>query len=282
MSIEATATVTPTAPVAPTEGAAPTETKAPEADGLSFASRMNALARREKHILEMQRNAKREVEEMKQKLAGYSKWDSISDRLKENPLDVLEKELGVSYNELSERLITGGENMTNREIQELRKELAELKGGISKEKEQNQAQLATNTEKALVHSIESHISNNKDFELMSNKTLDGVETAKQLIIDYYEKTGKILSTQEACSMVEQYLEETVKSIAEANKVRAMMGLQKSEQEAAAQQVTSPTEGNTGPRTLSNSMSPKTTSLADPRLDTNESLKQAAALLRWQK
>lgn len=256
------------------------EQKSPQDD--KFASRFAALSRKEKQLRERERQMEQRMQELENKYKSeeeqVSKYKSIPDRLKKEPLKVLE-EYGLTPQQLAEMMLNDGkptfemmlsdkEKAFKSELDEIRKKLEEKE---QKEQEDNYNQILTNFKKEIAGFVND---NKNEYELIvANDAVDLVyEVIEQHHADTKEESGEgeILDTKKACEYVEQYLLEEAKRHLSLNKVKGL--LPKDEKPDEDQREPS--------RTLSNTDASKVPNKKERFLSDEESKAEAAKLIRW--
>lgn len=149
------------------------------------------------------------------------------DRLKQETLAVLAEE-GVSYDELTNQLISQANNPINpqvsAEIRALRAELQATKAAQEEAKKSfsdQEKQKYDQAIKQLKRDAKQFISANEEYELcrMTNSENDVAE----LIESTFKETGEIISMDEAAREVEAYLEEETSKLFQSSKLQKKLG-----------------------------------------------------------
>lgn len=273
------------APGAAPEQAAPEEIKpeAPKQDD-KFASKFAALSRKEKTLREQERNLQQTAQRLKAMETELKKMQeerngadtSLKARLKSDPLKVLAEE-GLTYEELSERVLNDGNPTPQRMIEQMRSELQReykseleaLKQQIREKEENEQKKQYETAENNFKAELKQYIDGNEKYEL--TKANGAYDLAFDVAKEYYDQTGKVLSYEEAADLVEGHLEEEANRILQLKKIQSK--IQKPPQP--------PVEAKPASPTLSNKLSAEQPVKGERRLSNEESLREAAKLIRWE-
>lgn len=190
-------------------------TQQPETNGDSkFSSAFARLAkkeqmlRKERESFVSEREAlKKELEELKSYKEKYTGWESKKANARLNPKAALE-DLGLSFDEIQEYFLNGGQPSANALVEELRKELESTKSEFQKrleEKElESQKLQVERQEREYKWQLNKAIQDSDASFLKAHDDPDG--TLYGLIKSWYEKHGEVLETGEAITMLETELE----------------------------------------------------------------------------
>lgn len=200
----------PTAEPAPegqerTEGEEPRseeEPKKAEEDSKKdkFATRFAALAREEKRITKMR-------DALKAEQAQFATFKAAIDKLKTDPLAAL-KELGVDYDELTRRVLSGGKPDASDEVKALREKLEALERERQAEAERAQQAQIEAAFAAAKRDLATMSRDSARFPLASKwDAAEVAEGAFALIESHFTKTGQVLSFDAALQEVEKRLED---------------------------------------------------------------------------
>lgn len=181
----------------------------------SFSKRFTQLARREKQLIERERQTK----EIHQKAEPLLKAIEAK-----NPMAALEA-MGMSYQDVTNWVLNDGqkpEPSVNDEIADLKKQLAEERQARvdrDKKKETEYIENTINDHKAKIKSaIETA---GDDYELVVSH--EAYDTVFEVIEEHYNQTlqetgeGELLTVQDAAAMVEKHLEEQAQRFLKAKK-----------------------------------------------------------------
>lgn len=265
-----------------------TQEQQPEQDD-KFASKFAALSRKEKALRERESEIEARMAELEARLAPKEEEKKpelpLDVRLKKNPLQTLE-ELGLPYDKLTELVLNDGqlplemqmqlmkEEMDRKyqsEIEKLRSELTEKEKSKLKEQESRAVENYMTEISNFVENAKSEDGTAK-YELIQAN--DASDLIFEVVQEYYNENGRILSNEEAADYVESYLEEEAEKLFKLNKLKSKFGT-KPEEEA---------EQNTERQsrvTLSNALSSEGVQKNSERfLSDDESKNVAANLLKW--
>lgn len=249
-----------------------------------FSKRFAALSKKEKALRQRESSVNARMAELEARLKGMEpKVEApkpiipIERRLRENPLDTL-KELGLSYEKLTELALNDGkvsmedrielmkEEMENRhksEIESIRNELLE------KDK-QNEEQKYKEIVQNFMVDLTGFVNDIPDYELI--RANDAVDLVYEVIEQHHAKSGKILSNKEAADHVESHL------LQEAQKFLKLKKLGYKEPQVAEKK---PVSQNAAP-TLSNSNATTLSNKVGVEIKSDYELKKlAASMLKWE-
>lgn len=272
--------VAPQAPIEATNEQSTEAVKEEKSQDL-YAPKFAALSRKEKMVKQAEASLKQREADLAQKMKELEERSkqssdssaSLEEQLKANPLKFL-RDKGITMEQLvqmqlndenpttdmkMERMRSDLESKTLKRIEELEKQL--------KEKEENQAkQQYEKAVEAYKIEVDSFIKKSPDaYELIiANNANDLVF---QVAEEYYNSTDKVLEIKDAADAVEAHLEEEAKKILELKKFKTSP---KTEQ---TQKI------ETAP-TLSNTQASEVPKNGSRNLSNEESVKEAAKLLRW--
>jgi alanyl-tRNA synthetase len=147
-----------------------------------------------------------------------------------------------------------------------KKELEELRNAMKQKEEETEKKQYDETVSGFKSQINDFLSSNAEtYELINMNDAQGL--VFDVIQEYYESSGRILSIEEAAKHTEEHLEAEAKKIMEAKKFK-QTSKPASEQEQKATQ------------TLSNTQSAEVPTSGQKKLSREESLAQAAKMIRW--
>lgn len=214
-------------PIPDQPGAIPTA--APKEEPVS--QRFEALARREREIRRQAQEAKQREEALKERETKYQSFEEKKAKARLNPLEALQ-ELGLTYEELTQYIINDQKPTADMEVKSVRDEIrkmredqvrlqTEAKERQEKEIEQSRAQAVENYKADLADFLAEHA---ETYDLVANLgdqgvdlVYDTIQTDWQKKIEKYEANGrigrppKIMSTEEAVKLVEDYYEQEMDS-----------------------------------------------------------------------
>lgn len=251
---------------------APQETPAvtePSQEEVDFASKFAALTRREKSILRKQK----EAEEKYGKVVEYEK--AIAEA-KKNPVKFLES-VGLSYQQITDFLLHDGKPTVESQLDELRAQMEADKKMREEEKLKAEEMKKQEQEKLYEQAVENHkqqirsfLDTNRDeYELCALN--DAADDIFDVMEEYYNTNGTMLSIDKASEAVEKYLEQEAEKLFQAKKL------------AAKRQITDDGIKTNQPSTVSKTITNNIGefAIADTKgLSDEESKAAAAKLLRW--
>lgn len=255
-----------------------------------FASKFAALTRKEKAAREREAELERRIAEiearekaLEDRDSQYSSIDDFKRDLLKNPLKYL-NENDITFEKLTEMQLNEGnptpEMLVARMQQEMESKFEERLSALAEEYEEDKRKAA---EQRYEEVIQDYVDELADFvnesvdeegspkyELV--KLNNAVPLVYEVVEAHHEETGKILSNDEACQLVEQYFEDEAKKLFEAKKFAS--------RKIESEQQGSQERGSGESTTLSND---HTTDVgtSPAKLSREQSLEQAAKLIRWE-
>lgn len=265
-----------------------TQEQRPEQDD-KFASKFAALSRKEKALRERESEIEARMAELEARLVPKEEEKKpelpLDVRLKKNPLQTLE-ELGLPYEKLTELVLNDGqlplemqmqlmkEEMDRKyqsEIEKLRSELTEKEKNKLKEQE---SRAVENYMAEISNFIESAKSEDGTAKYELIQANDASDLIFEVVQEYYNENGRILSNEEAADYVESYLEEEAEKLFKLNKLKSKFGTKPEEE--VKQDIERQSRV-----TLSNALSSEGVQKNSERfLSDDESKSIAANLLKW--
>lgn len=274
-------TATPNTQVVETKTETPTETQntSPPAEPKpdQMASKFAALAKKERQARLLHAQAKTRAEELAKREAAIAERERLwEEEFKQSPLEALKKR-NLTYQDLTNAALNDGKFQPDVEIKRVQDEIQRFRvEQEEKEKKAIEAQQAAQ-QKAESEAIEGfktkisdHIdANSEKFEL--TKLYDASELVFQTVEEHFERNKKILSIDEACSLVEQYLEsELERASKESKKFKSkFLSAKQEQQEKTAGKSTT---------TLTNSFNSSATPSLLPAKTEEDRIKRALAAL----
>ena len=225
-----------------------------------FASRFAALSKKEKSILEREKQIKAELEEIRN-------FKKQREDAKKDPLEFLKTEGFQLEDILHSALGSKPEPTVEDKIKQLQERL-EQKEREEKEREENKKK--ESIEQAytkLRNDIKSSIEKNDDLELLKMEE-GGVNTVVEVMEAWLQQHNELLPIEDACKKVEEYFEKELEKFMKTKKLSTKLGLVKDN--SADKTITAPTLGNK-----------QTSETAVKKfLSDEESKREAAKLLKW--
>ena len=257
---------------------------APEASGTKedlLSPKFAALARREKAIRAEKRQFEQdrekfqsEREQMKKELEDYR---ARMTRLTQDPYSVL-MEQGVTADQAA-ALMMNQPDPQSQTIQQLKAELAALKGeqtNAQKRVEEQQAQQYEQAKKQIRNDVKLLVDGDESFEALKANGDGALDAVVDLVEKTFQKDGYVMPLEQAAKEVEDYLAEEAFRFASLKKVQARLAPPPALPEATKQPANQ--QHQTKPmQTLSNRSAPSTPS----RLSEKERRERAIAAFRGQ-
>lgn len=279
MSETAAQTQAPQAPAAEQPKTPEVTSPSPKQDP-QMASKFAALAKKERQARALQEQAKAREAELARREAAIAEreklWDS---EFKQSPLEALKKR-GYSYEDLTKAALNDGKFDPATEVKEVRSEIERLRQEqAEKEKKAQEAAQKAQSEaeaqavEAFKSQISQHIDANAEkYEL--TKFYDSADLVFQTVEEHFERTKKVLSIDEACGLVEQYIEsELDRAAQQSKKFKSKYLAQKAAEDAK--------DGKSQPKTtttLSNTLATSSAPSLLPSKTEDDRIKRALAKL----
>ncbi len=229
------------------------------------SSQFAAMARKEREIRERSKQiearekaAEARLKEAEAKLAELSSKDEKYGSLKKSPLKML-KELGISYQDVTNDALGQYEapaadplderlSPLSKQQQEIQKQLDELK--------QRQIQIdqreAQNALREVMDTIEETVNGSEDYELVQSLGSQGHEMVKDLLSMHFQQNNELLTYAEACSMIEEQLEQAyVTPFLNTKKVKSRLSTTADNKASTAPTKQSQPQESSAPKTLTN-------------------------------
>lgn len=219
----ATPTPTPEA-VAPETQTSATPESTQEVD--SMAARFAALSKKEKAIVERERQLREQYE------TKVSAWEKAQQEAKANPVKYLES-LGLTLEDVANHVLSNNEEQPlspeELRVKQIEDKLTALEQQrIREQQEAEQAAIAAQqqmieqTVTGYKNVISQYLSENPDtYELTAQ--LDSVDLVFDVTEQYYHQTGKLLPLDQAVKAVEEYWEAEVERVMQLNKIKTKYG-----------------------------------------------------------
>jgi hypothetical protein len=195
----------------------------PPAQSDEMRAKFAALAKKERFARMQSQRVKQletQIAERERQISEREKlWES---EFKQSPLEAL-KRRGYSYEDLTKAALNDGRFDPATEVKEVRSELERLRQEqADKEKKAQEAQTVAQqqAEQEAIDTFKGKIgsfieSNTEKYEL--TKLFDASDLVFQTVEEHFSRTQKILSIDEACGLVEQYLEAEIDRTAKGSK-----------------------------------------------------------------
>ncbi len=211
---------------------------------------------------------------LKEKEAKYQRYEALDP--KADPLAYLEAG-GVTYKELTDFILKNNKAPTTPRDRELEGKLAKLE----RELQEREARAAQAEQERAIENVKAEIDhflrqNADTYELTA---LHGAgPVVFKVIEDTYQESGRILDYEEAAKLVETHFENEAKKLLSAKKFRQPPAPAGSV--TPAPERTTETVSRSEPSTISNQHAATITTRRERELSKEESIEEAAKLLRW--
>lgn len=260
----------------PQGGATPPTSEAPVAPPQErVTSRLAKLAQQEESLAA----ERAQVEQLKKeietsRLSMKEKMDLLEDlpgKIRDNPDEVLEK-LGISFQELTKSILESSDP-TAKELRSLQSELKKIKEEREEEKKQKEEaelQLKGQQDEQIINEYKSGVlkyidENPEKYELI--KSTEMQDEVWGVITRHYESTKELLTEEQACDFVENYLEEA--------QLKKLLGTKK---------LSRLLEGtrSSGDKTLSSSVGASNVGTVEKALSDDQRFEKALSILKTRK
>ena len=270
-----------TPPPVPDAPAAPPEPNPAD----QYATKFAELARRERALQQQQ-------QEYKSLKARLEEMDALEKLRDEDPLSYLDKK-GLSYEKLTQRVLSGGKKSVEEQVEELQQSLKARDEAAAKAAKDAEQKAFDDRQAAYMAELDTFVKGN-DYELIQQ--YGQTQMVYDVILDHYLQTqqqgeAKLLSFKEASDLVEEHLEGEVAKALSTKRIKARIGITEpppdsvpplsSQNTTPAAQSPTPARPPSGPTTLNNSL--RTTTEPDrtaERVSDEELFKRAAQTLRF--
>jgi len=252
------------APQSPTETSAP-QAQTPPKQKDPNEKRWAHMARQERQFRAQQAQFKVEREQFMSQKAEAEKQIALKQRISQGDYDAL-SEFGVTKEQLTNYLVNQP-NPTDRELMQLKAKLSEMEqsqGSIQKAMEEQTQRNYDAAVKQYSNEIKLVANGNPDkYELINANRAH--EAALELVKEVFDKEGHMMTAEEACDQVEEYLLEESLKLMNLKKIKAKFAPQTpparlpsaSSNKAAISTVVSETASSRAqpPRTLTHQQMP---------------------------
>lgn len=238
-----------------------------------FSKKFAALSRKEKQIKSQEKALELRMKEIEAKEAkALASSSDISERLKKEPLKLLE-ESGLSLQQLAEMALNDGKPTAEMIISDKEKAIQARIDALEQKLQQKEREAEESRLEQAISGFKTQIkdviSKNDNYELIRAQGAD--DLVYDVISAHHEETGEILDINKAADLVESHLLEEVKKHLNLSKIKGLL------------QPTPPVQQKVAPpalKTLTNSSAATATTVARRPLSNEESIAQAAQLIKW--
>lgn len=164
--------------------------------------------------------------DLKEREEALSAREATFKAAKEDPFAFIEKELGVTYDAWTERLVKGPKPVEKDPVAELQGTVEKMqKEAKAKEEAEAAAKLQSEHDRALNDfrgGVKAEIAKNESLELCRIMGDEAVEQAVAVVRAHVRKTGELLPLAEALSLVEGFYEESGSRFLQSKKLTARL------------------------------------------------------------
>ena len=261
----------------PAEAApAPEVAKEAEKPAPPKADRFAVLARKEQDLLRRQQAVKQQQQLLAAQAEEIRAFQEAKRQAALNPLDAL-KQLGLSYEQITEFVLNDNKPTPNAEVQSVRQELEEFKRQAREEQarvlEQQRAMQAQEQQQIIEQfreEVSEYVSQQAETYELTN-LYGGANLVSDVIEEHFKQSGKLLTIPEAAKLVEEHYEDLARKAQQTKKFAVTQKV------ASTQGQTAAPAPKLGP-TLSNDLSASAVS-AVPKSQRSDADRIAAALAR---
>lgn len=239
------------------------------------ADRFAMLARKEQDLLRRQQAVKQQQQLLAQQAEEMQRFQQMKRQAALNPLDAL-KELGLTYEQITEYVLNDNKPTPNAEVMALRQELEEFRNQSKTEQQrllEQQRLMQEQESQAIIENfrgeVSEYVAQHADTYELTN-LYDGANLVYGLIEEHFGQTGKIMSLPEASKLVEEHFEELARKAQQTKKFAV------TQQKATPPQVSGTPVPKPGP-TLSNDLG--AVAAGSPQRPRSDADRIAAALAR---
>jgi hypothetical protein len=240
------------------------------------STRFAALARKEAEVFRKSQAIRQQQAELARQAEELKAFQAARQQAKLNPLDAL-KQLGLTYDELTEFVLNDNKPTPSAEVQSVRQEIEEFKRQAAEERrraEEQQKSMLLEEQQRVVEAFREEVN---DYVSQHSETYEltalygGANLVSEVIEEHFRQSGKLMSIPEAAKLTEEYYEDL------ARKAQATKKFAATQQKATPPQVSSQgTVPKLGP-TLTNDLTVTAAARAQsPRTDAE---RIAAAMAR---
>lgn len=261
---------------APVAEQTPEEKPVEEKPAPPKADRFAMLARKEQDLLRRQQAVRHQQSVLAQQAEEIRAFQEAKRQAALNPLDAL-KQLGLTYEQITEFVLNDNKPTPNAEVQSVRQELEEFKRQARDEQKrilEEQRALQAQEQQQIIESfreeVNEYVGQHADTYELTN-LYGGANLVSEVIEEHFKQSGKLLTIPEAAKLVEEHYEDL------ARKAVATKKFAVTQQKAASPQAqTAAPAPKLGP-TLTNDLG--ATAVAGPKSQRSDADRIAAALAR---
>lgn len=249
--------------------------EAPKQDD-KFASKFAALSAKEKAILAKEQKLKAQMKEFESQMKEFEELKNLRKLAKENPLEYLKKG-ELTYDEITKRILSGENSEQVNQFKTLEQQVQDLKQELERARQEQVQDKVVAFQAEIAKTIET---NADKWELI--RAFKSHDVVYNVIEQQFSNNQKLLSIEEAADLVEDYLQKEVeanaKLLRQTKKAQNLFG---AAAEAATKSKNTQQAQVTEATTLTNKLSAEVPDRTHKPRSVEESLEQAAKLLRWE-
>jgi hypothetical protein len=230
-------------------------------------ARRNAMLRKQKaQVTAPLKEKESEIEKMRQELERLKKYEEVND-----PMELL-KLKGISYEDLITRNLDPESFDTKSELQKMREEFENYKKSVEEEKRTGLEKQKESVKANYLEHLKSFAEKaGEKYEMIS--TFGAHQDVYDVIEETFNKTGKVITDEEACDLVEQFLEQNyLDRFAKINKLKSKI--------APIRDDLPPSDPIRESQTLTNQLTPQSTATKSKFQNEEDELKWASSFIKW--
>lgn len=226
-----------------------------------LSSQYAQLARKEKAIrqarLELKAKedsiAKREAEFAAKTVDKAPEGPSLKDRAAKDPLGVMQEQLGLTYEQLTELVLNQDPNQAayKSEISALRAELQAIRDESQKVRQEDQQTQYKNAVAQIRDDVSALVKTDEAYETI--RETGSVDDVVELIEATFKEEGRVMSIDEAAQLVEDHLVEEAYKLTKLKKIQSRLTSLRASEAAPAKQQQVSQQQPAQAKTLTNSM-----------------------------
>lgn len=182
-------------------------------EDIEFGKRFAALSRREKLLLQKEKELSEKFKPDPEKEAELKSYLEKKALVKDGKLDAILEAYGINYQQLTEYMLQKDEPLTaEKRVELLEKKLEQEKKDREDSEERKRQEEIEEAKEHIKRGINHHLESNQDkYELINFH--QSQDLVYDVMAEYFQLEGKPLSYEAACGEVEKYHEETFKKAA---------------------------------------------------------------------
>jgi len=253
-----------------------TPVPAPERPRERASDKFAVLARKEAEVFRKQQAVRQQQAELARQAEEIKQFQEMKRQARMNPVDAL-KQLGLTYEEVTEYLMNDNKPTPAAEVMTLKQELEDFKRQQMEEQKRLLSEQRAAMEAEQQATIEQFHSEVNEYVAQHADTYEltalynGASLVAGVIEENFKQTQRLMSVPDAAKLVEEHFEELAK------KAQATKKFAATQQKAASPQVPAQTQAPRMGPTLSNDLTARVA--ANPQRPRTDEDRIAAALAR---